>query len=340
MYAARVALGKKIRNGCEKRQHVTLFTPSCVVVTLCCNLGKPKIMNSVVLWVLARPALLTRATLLRQSLVTMGSGSVINLQAAVAVADDTTDILMARFRDPSPKQLSASFTDALASSFNRVDNLIFPDWMEGTWILTSRPIANAAPLGRRFLPADLARMRLGDLRNASSATPLRYAVRFVRRASDGLVVSDRVANLRAVQDAAAGFSRVEAVDFDGSGKLSVRYSPFGRNGTYPGPSRAEIYINWKRQAPPSSVVDSFVFTEATRTVFLASQRELSTISDAETLCAFQRQADGSIVGRQRVLRYLTPNPNSAEGILWGEANGRAVAALEYEFHLQRSNAQP
>ena len=162
-------------------------------------------------------------------------------------------------------------------------------------------------------------------------------MRFLAREKDGAVVSDRAANLRAVQDAAAGFARVETVDFDGAGKLSVRYSPFGRNGAYPGPSRSEVYINWRRQSAPSSP-DAFIFSEATRTVFLAQQRELSTISDAETLCSFERQPDGTVAGRQRVLRYLTPNPNSAEGVLWGEANGRAVATLEYSFLLKRRPA--
>ena len=107
-------------------------------------------------------------------------------------------------------------------------------------------------------------------------------------------------------------ARVESVEFDGAGKLSVRYSPFGRNGTFPGPSRSEIYINWRRQSKPSSS-GAFVFSEATRTVYLApaQQRELSTISDAETLCRFERLDADTIAGRQRVLRYLTPNPTAA-----------------------------
>jgi len=274
----------------------------------------------------------TRASLLRKGTAAV-TAAVIPVEHAAADESDPSSILMARFVDPSPKQLSASFTDALSSGFNRVDNLIFPAWMEGDWVLTSRPLANSAPLGRRYLPADLSRMRLGDLSNAS-ASPLTYIVRFSKRPSDGAVVSDRASNLQSVQNAAAGYTRVESVDFDGAGKLSVRYSPFGRNGTFPGPSRSEIYINWRRQSKPSSS-DSFIFLEATRTVYLAQQRELSTISDAETLCRFERLDSSTIKGRQRVLRYLTPNPNSAEGMLWGEANGRAVAALDYEFLLRR-----
>ena len=283
----------------------------------------------------------------RRSLLLSGAGSVCaglmpgHVAAAVAAfppRDSQYDALLQRFGDSSPRQLSASVSDAIAAGINRADNLIFPAWMEGEWELTSYPLANAAPLGRRFLPSDLARMRLGEFAG-TTAPPLRYIVRFTRRPSDGAVVSERADNLRAVQNAAAGFTRVEAVAFDGAGKISVRYSPFGPNGTYFGMSRAEVYLNWRRQSTPSAS-DEFAFSEATRSVYLAQQRELSTISDAETLCMFERQPDGSIHGRQRVLRFLTPNPNSAEGVLWGEASGRAVATLDYELSLRRAPTRP
>ena len=71
-------------------------------------------------------------------------------------------------------------------------------------------------------------------------------------------------------------------------------------------------------------------------MLLAQQRSVS-VSDAETLCSFRRTSPSAILGRQRVLRYLTPNPNSAEGVLWQEAQGRAVAVLDYELQLERSS---
>ena len=97
--------------------------------------------------------------------------------------------------------------------------------MEGRWAVTSRPLSIAAPLGRRFLPADLARVRLGDL-SELSVPPLQYEVSFIRRDTDGAIVSDRINNLRAVQDAAAGFARVETASFDEkASKISVTCAP-------------------------------------------------------------------------------------------------------------------
>ena len=46
------------------------------------------------------------------------------------------------------------------------------------------------------------------------------------------------------------------------------------------------------------------------------------------------------IARQRVLRFLTPNPNSNEGVLWQEAKGAAVAVLDYELNLERVGSTP
>ena len=137
-----------------------------------------------------------------------------------------------------------------------------------------------------------------------------------------------------MQDASAGYARVQSVAFDGSASLSIKYSPFGKNGTFPGESRAEVYIQRRRSSAPAASADRFAFAEATRTVLLAQGRSV-TISDAETINEFERLDDGHIVAKQRVLRFLTPNPNSAEGVLWQEARGRAVALLDYELRLER-----
>ena len=120
--------------------------------------------------------------------------------------------------------------------------------------------------------------------------------------------------------------------YDGSGGIKVQYSEFGRNNTYLGPSRAEIYINSRLQSEPSGAADAFAFTESTRTVVLGANRAVA-LSDAETLNVFTREAGGAVLARQRIMRYLSPNPNSAEGLLWQEAQGRAVALLDYELRL-------
>lgn len=359
-------------------------------------------------------------------------------------AADTFAALSARLEDAAPSQRGTDFSDALGAFTNprMKDALQLPAWLEGEWAVTSNIVGTAAPLGRRFLPTDLSRIPLGDLRGA--APPLRYTVRFRQREGDGAIVSDRPLNLKASQDAAAGYQRVEAVDFDGVSKLSVRqdsrerhraslarrrahaprfsesparrdaaaasygssslrfgtlqvaYSEFGPNRTYVGPSRAEVYINGCRQSvgvDVASGADAFAFAESTRTVLLtqsprtvwrhrlesahlhvcrvrqcgfAAVRPCASeapsadgvppaspfatqvaVSDSETINRFVReggtdgpggagaavQGGGAVLVRQRVLRYLTPNPNSAEGVLWQESGRESERESKRESAL-------
>ena len=144
-----------------------------------------------------------------------------------ATTDPALRELLARLEADQPKQQSSLIFpgDVRTSGLGRTDSLSFPPWMEGRWAVTSRPLSIAAPLGRRFLPADLARVRLGDL-SELSVPPLQYEVSFIRRDTDGAIVSDRINNLRAVQDAAAGFARVETANFDEkASKISVTCAP-------------------------------------------------------------------------------------------------------------------
>ena len=43
----------------------------------------------------------------------------------------------------------------------------------------------------------------------------------------------------------------------------------------------------------------------------------------------------SIHAISRIAVYLTPNPNSREGVLWQQVGGRAVAFYDYELEMKR-----
>ena len=180
-----------------------------------------------------------RRTLSATGLAAVAGVAASALPTRATAADNALSEILARFDDPSPRQWSAGMVDAVASSFSKEDRLVFPPWMEGEWEVTSRPLATAAPLGRRFLPSDLASMRLGDLRSVE-VSPLTYKVRFARRGGDGAIVSDRCNNLKAVQDASAGYARVDAVRFEDGSRLKVSYSPFGRNTCSPSREICEL----------------------------------------------------------------------------------------------------
>ena len=65
---------------------------------------------------------------------------------------------------------------------------------------------------------------------------------------------------------------------------------------------------------------------------------LQNIQDTETITEY-RFIEGTngnkIKAICRIAVYLTPNPNSREGILWQEVNGKAVGFYDYELDMER-----
>ena len=173
----------------------------------------------------------------RRLVLSLAASIVLPTPPALAASNSRLSELQARLTNDAPRQRDGGGPFA-SSGVRGQDSLRFPPWLEGDFRVTSNIVSAAAPLGRKYLPTDLARLPIGDLRGRGA--PLSYVVRFERRSSDGSIVSDREGNLRASQNAAAGYSRVETVVFDGSAGLKVQYSEFGKNNTYVGPSRAEV----------------------------------------------------------------------------------------------------
>ena len=272
---------------------------------------------------------------------------------AQSMERNNLDFILSRVNDmQAPFQLNALQYGVRGD----LDTLVMPEWLLGKWTVRSRLAASSAPLGRKYLPPDLRNMLItrdnensdqevvAKAKDAVAQAPgLEYQVQFIRRSSnDGAVVADRAYNLKSVQDAAAGYSKVAQVTMKGAGRqLSVQYMPFDRNGNRIGPSRAEVYINARLESSPRRDLDIFAFSEATRTIRLGER--FASAADAETLNVFRRTTALSgleekkerIECRQRVLRFLTPNPNSEEGILWQDAKGRATAILDYDLELTR-----
>lgn len=60
--------------------------------------------------------------------------------------------------------------------------------------------------------------------------------------------------------------------------------------------------------------------------------------DTETITEYrfvEGMNDNKINAICRIAVYLTPNPNSKEGILWQEVNGKAVGFYDYELNMER-----
>lgn len=106
-----------------------------------------------------------------------------------------------------------------------------------------------------------------------------------------------------------------------------------------GEKKAEIYMTSRKS-------ESGVDIETGESVFCASERLRSVVvvpgnvvvSDTETITEFRLVNDSSgnhVKATSRIAVYLTPNPNSREGILWQDVNGKAVAFFDYDIDFRR-----
>mmetsp|Transcript_8484 Transcript_8484/g.13273 ORF Transcript_8484/g.13273 Transcript_8484/m.13273 type:complete len:367 (+) Transcript_8484:87-1187(+) len=103
-----------------------------------------------------------------------------------------------------------------------------------------------------------------------------------------------------------------------------------------GPRRAEVYID-SRQSEFHPDGSSYACAEKSRTVTISTGSVI--VSDTESTTEFQKIGPDQVHAVNRIAVYLTPNPNSREGVLWQEVRGKAVAFFDYELEMQRSDGE-
>jgi hypothetical protein len=106
-----------------------------------------------------------------------------------------------------------------------------------------------------------------------------------------------------------------------------------------GPVKAEVYLTARKTeellATTTNEDDERIFAsdERSRTVTLGTGSV--TADDCEIITEFRRIDNDTIQAVSRFAVYLTPNPNSMEGVLWQQVNGKAVAFYDYEMLMER-----
>jgi hypothetical protein len=59
------------------------------------------------------------------------------------------------------------------------------------------------------------------------------------------------------------------------------------------------------------------------------------VSDMEIVSEFHLVNPNEIQAISRIAVFLTPNPNSREGVLWQQVGGQSVALFDYEISMKR-----
>lgn len=156
------------------------------------------------------------------------------------------------------------------------------------------------------------------------------------------IAADRVFNALSMSSAYKQLSQVKDVTWDfkkDPTRLTINFSSLAEDMQPLGQKRAEIYLTSRKSESgiePNTGQPVFCASERLRSVVLVPGNVV--VSDTETITEFQvvNGSDGDHVkATSRIAVYLTPNPNSREGILWQDVNGKAVAFFDYEIDLKR-----
>lgn len=230
--------------------------------------------------------------------------------------------------------------------------LFYPSFLFGAWDVKATLKRKIYPYGISYLPSKS--LFEGSPRNREEQVgdSCTYEVRYFSTLANTLanqmvvnlgtgvpeskIIQDRAFNAVSLSTAYKQLTPVQEVTWDYSKdptkvKLDFGARPVGPDMRPLGPVRAEVYLT----ARASEMVDenTFCAAERSRSVTLLSRDGI--VSETETISEFRRTSPDLVKAVSRIAVYLTPNPNSREGILWQQTSGKAVAFFDYELTMAR-----
>lgn len=218
--------------------------------------------------------------------------------------------------------------------------------MFGAWKVKATLKRKVFPYGKNYLPS--LSLFEGSPRNREEAPgdSTTYEMHyFASNLENGdlsdksKIIAERAFNAMSLSTAYKQLSQVDEVIWDykkDPTRLTVKFSSLAEDFQPLGEKKAEIYLtSRKSESGQDSVTGEKIFaaSERLRSVVLVPGNVV--VSDTETITEFRRINDNQVKAVSRIAVYLTPNPNSREGILWQDVNGKAVAFYDYEIDLTR-----
>ena len=230
--------------------------------------------------------------------------------------------------------------------------LYYAPFLFGAWKVTATLKRKVYPYGTSFVPSKS--LVEGSPRNRMEAVgnSTTYEVRFFSTLSNDLqnqikvnlgsgvpksrVIADRAFDAISVSAAYKQFTPVQEVQWDPTKDpthltLSFGAAPLTDDMRPLGPRRGEVYITSRQAETVSETI--FACSERSRSVTLASGAVI--VSETEGITEYHRRDDNHVDATSRIAVYLTPNPNSREGVLWQQVEGKAVAFFDYDIQMER-----
>jgi hypothetical protein len=231
--------------------------------------------------------------------------------------------------------------------------LYYPSFLFGAWNVTTTLKEKIYPFGKQFVPSnsliegsprnrdekvgDSASFQLHFFSTMADTAANQLTVNLGLGVPEPKIIADRAYNAMAMSRGYRQLTPVEEVVWDyrndptrltflfGAAPVAEDMRPLGKR-------RCEIYLT-ARQSEASEDGTVFCASERSRSVTLASG--VAVASDQETITEYKQVDEDTVVAIARISVFLTPNPNSREGVLWQQVGGNAVAFFDYTWTMKR-----
>jgi hypothetical protein len=236
--------------------------------------------------------------------------------------------------------------------------LYYAPFLFGSWNVTATLKQKVYPFGREFVPSKS--LVEGSPRNReeqvgdATSYQVHYFSTLANTAANKItvnlglgvpqpsIIADRAFNIVSMSGAYRHLAPVESVDWDyreDPTRLTLRFgaAPVADDMRPLGQRRGEVYLTARQSEQSDS--DSTVYCTAERSRSVTLGPGFTFVSDQEAITEFSQLDDDTVVAVQRIAVYLTPNPNSREGVLWQQVGGKAVAFFDYELELKRTREE-
>jgi hypothetical protein len=234
--------------------------------------------------------------------------------------------------------------------------LYYPSFLFGEWNVTATLKEKAFPFGRDFVPSKSLLFGSPMNRNEQIGDQTSYLVHYFSTLADtpanqvtvnlGLgvpqpkIIADRSYNIISMSKAYRQLLPIETVDWDyrkDPTRLTLSLQSMADDLRPMGQRRSEIYLTARQSEEGYDEVTGnavFAASERSRTVTVGP----GTVSanDQEVITEYHQLDDNTVKAISRIAVYLTPNPNSREGVLWQQVSGKAVAFYDYYFEMTRN----
>uniref|UniRef100_A0A7S0FRN3 DUF6816 domain-containing protein n=1 Tax=Minutocellus polymorphus TaxID=265543 RepID=A0A7S0FRN3_9STRA len=216
----------------------------------------------------------------------------------------------------------------------------YPSSFAGKWEVKATLRRKIYPYGPSFVPSRSLIEGSPRYRSENVGDSTTYQAQFsALGGDDNKIIADRRFNSISTTRAYNQLTPVEDIIWDpkkdptqlkiqfAAGQMTEDMRPIG-------PRRAEVYLTARKKEESDGGL-TFAASERTRQVTIGAGAVV--VSDTETITEYQMKERGAdqIQAMQRIATYLTPNPNSREGVLWQQVGGKAVAFFDYDIDLKR-----